>query len=484
MRATLSPAVLRFGTDGWRGVIADTFTFANVERVAQAAADQWNLAPPPGPACKSIVVGYDRRFLSDQFALRTAEVLAGNGFDVILTPVPTPTPAVCWAVRARKATGGVLITASHNPAVFNGFKLKAWHGGAADPALCAAVESRLDRGPVRRCPAAEGVGSGRIRIVDVRPGHYRAVRGLVDFRRVARMPLRLAHDALFGVGAGCFEVLLAGTRCRVTTLNGRHDALFGGIHPEPIAANYGPTQAWLRRHPQDVCLVTDGDADRIGGMDGRGRPLTTHQILSLLLEHRLVRRGGRGRVVKALTTTSMVDRICAEHNLPLTVTGVGFKHLCAEMVKGDVLLGVEESGGVGFPEHLPDRDGIAAGLVFLEMLAIEGLSVGRLLRRLERRYGPHHYGRRDLAFPRERLEDLMALCRAHPPDRLLRSPVARVDTFDGVKYTADDGTWLMLRGSGTEPVVRVYAEARSVGNADRLLDCGERMMKRVLTSGR
>ena len=242
-----------------------------------------------------------------------------------------------------------MITASHNPPIFNGFKLKSYYGGSSDPETCKAVENFIDRSPIRSVKFDDAVRAGQISVHDVRPAHFAALKRLVDFKLIAKSKLRFAHDALFGVGAGCFEQLLAGTTCKVTTLNGRHDVLFGGINPEPIEKNYGPSQKFLRKHPHDICLVTDGDADRVGGMDGHGNALTTHQVICLLLCHFIVNRKGRGRVVKALTTTSMVDKICAAYGLPLVETGVGFKYICAEMLKGGVLLGAEESGGIGFP---------------------------------------------------------------------------------------------------------------------------------------
>jgi len=358
-------AQIKFGTDGWRAVIAEDFTFANIARVAQATADFWDANPVSGIERK-IIVGYDRRFLSDRFAQITAEVFAGNDFEVVLTPEPSPTPSISFAVKAQRAVGGVMITASHNPPIFNGFKLKSDYGGSSDSVTCQAVEGFLDRNPVRSKPLADAMKAGRIKINDVRPAHYAALKKLVDFKLIAKSKLRFAHDALFGVGAGCFEQLLAGTTCKVTTLNSNHDPLFGGINPEPIEQNYARSQAFLRKHPHDICLVTDGDADRVGGMDGRGNYLTTHQIICLLLHHLVVNRKGRGRIVKALTTTSMMDKMCAVYGLPLVETGVGFKYICAEMLKGGVLFGAEESGGIGFAGHIPERDGIAAGLMLLE----------------------------------------------------------------------------------------------------------------------
>lgn len=469
---------IKFGTDGWRAVIAEHFTFQNVARVAQATADYWRAHPVRGQRNKA-VVGYDRRFLSEQFARCTAEVLCGNGFEVLLTPVPTPTPAVSLAVRDSGAAGGVMITASHNPPQFNGYKLKSHFGGAADAVICAGVESFLDRQPVRAMRLEDALQRRLARLTDLRPAHYRTVKKLVDFKLVAQSKLRFAHDALFGVGAGCFEELLVGTTCRVTTLNDRHDVMFGGINPEPIPANYAPAAAFLRRHPHDFCLVTDGDADRVGGMDGRGRPLTTHQMICLLLHHLLVNRQSRGRIVKSLTTTSMVDKICAKHGLPLTETSVGFKHIGREMIRGGVLLGGEESGGIGFAGHIPERDGILAGLIILELLATERKTINRLAANLEREFGPHRYARRDVRFPLEKRAALMEFCQTNPPAKLLGSPVARLENFDGVKYVARDTSWLMLRGSGTEPFLRIYAEARSDAAAQKLLQLGLRLTKQV-----
>jgi phosphomannomutase len=471
-------AQIRFGTDGWRAVIAEDFTFANVERVAQAAADYWNANPVLGTE-KRIIAGYDRRFFSDHFARRAAEVLAGNGFELILTPDATPTPSVSFAVKARRAVGGVMITASHNPPIFNGFKLKSHFGGSAESATCQAIEGFLDRSPVRSLVLPDAIAQKRITVKDVRPAHYAALKKLVDFKLIAKSGLRFAHEALFGVGAGCFEQLLAGTTCKVTTLNGKHDTLFGGINPEPIEKNYVRSAAWLKHHPHDICLVTDGDADRVGGMDGRGNYVSTHQLICLLLHHFVINRKGRGRVVKALTTTSMVDKMCAAHGLELTETGVGFKYIAAEMIKGGVLLGAEESGGIGFPGHIPERDGIASGLFLLELLATERVSVNKLITRLEKEFGPHRYGRIDAHFPFEKRGKLMEFLQKNPPSKLLGSPLAEVKTFDGVKFIAQDTSWLMLRGSGTEPILRIYAEGRSESDVPKLLKLGVKLTKRV-----
>ena len=329
-----------------------------------------------------------------------------------------------------------------------------------------------------REPASEAIQRG-ITVRDIRPAHYAGIKKLVDFKLIARSGLRFAHEALYGVGAGCFEDLLGGTTCRVTTLNGAVDPNFGGINPEPAPRNYARSAAWLRRHPHDLCLVTDGDADRVGAMDGRGNYLSTHQVICLLLHHYYVNRGQRGRMIKALTTTSLVDVMCAALGLELVETPVGFKHIAAEMRKGNFILGAEESGGIGFPGHVPERDGLLAGLVLLELLAVEQRSINQLLAKLEKQFGPYRYARLDTHFPLEQRPALMEFCRRHPPSKLLRSPLADMKTGDGVKYLARDGSWLMLRGSGTEPVLRIYAETKSDAGARQLLRQGLAMTRQI-----
>jgi phosphomannomutase len=470
---------IKFGTDGWRAVIAEDFTFASVARVAQATADFWKseVRSPKSEVFGrelKVVIGFDRRFFSDRFARITAEVFAGNDFQVVLTPEPVPTPSVSFAVKNLGAVGGVMITASHNPPIFNGFKLKSHFGGSSGPEECQAVEKLLD------ATAQKQIANHKSKIVnflDVRPAHFAAIKRLVDFKLIAKSKLRVAHDALFGVGAGVFESLLARTSCTVTTLNGKHDVLFGRICPEPLPKNYALGGAQLRRNPHDICLVTDGDADRIGAMDGRGNPLTNQQVIALLLHHLVRNRGGRGVVTKTFNTTAMVDKMCAAWNLPLTEVGIGFRFIAPELMKPGALFGAEESGSVGFANHIPERDGIAAGLFLLEMLAMEKISVNKIYARLEKEFGPHRYARFDAHYPLEKRAALVEFLKANPPKKLLRATVAKVDARDGVKFVAADSTWLMLRGSGTEPVLRIYAEAKSDTDVQKLLKLGISLLR-------
>ncbi len=468
---------IKFGTDGWRAVIAEDFTFANVARVAQATADFWkseigNRKSEIFGREPKVVIGYDRRFLSDRFAQLTAEVFAGNDFKVVLTPEPTPTPSISYAVKNLGAVGGVMITASHNPPIFNGFKLKSHFGGSSSAEECQAVEKLLDA----TAPKSIVNRQSPIANLDVRPAHFAAIKRLVDFKLIAQSKLRVAHDALFGVGAGVFETLLAKTSCHVTTLNGAHDILFGGICPEPLPKNYALGGAQLRRNPHDICLVTDGDSDRIGAMDGRGGPLTNQQVIALLLHHLVRNRGDRGVVTKTFNTTAMVDKMCAAWNLPLTEVGIGFRFIAPELMKPGALFGAEESGSVGFANHIPERDGLAAGLFLLEMLAMEKISVNKIYACLEKEFGPHRYARFDAHYPLEKRAALMERLKSNPPKKLLRSPLAKVDARDGVKFVAADSTWLMLRGSGTEPVLRIYAEATSDAAVQKLLRLGEQLL--------
>lgn len=469
---------VRFGTDGWRAVIGEEFTFKNVRRVSQAIADYFQNCQISNSK-KLIVIGFDRRFLSGEFAQTVGEVLAGNEYKVVLSNSPVPTPAVSWLVPKLKGRAGVMITASHNPPRFNGIKVKLHHGGPADSDTCHAVESLIGNSAIKSVSIEKAQRSKLIKIQNYRSRYLNALRRMVDFELIATSGLQLAHDALYGVGVGCFDELLEGTSCKTRTFNAEHDPNFGGLSPEPIERNYTKSHLELRKKPADFCLVTDGDADRIGGMHGHGNALTTHQIICLLLEHFLKNRRGRGRVVKALTTTSMVNVMCAHHDLRLTETGVGFKNISKEMLKGDVLLGFEESGGIGFPDHVPERDGILAGLMILELLAREGKPLTTLLRRLTANYGPHEYGRIDTNCPLKQSTVLVSKAAKNPPSDLLGAPLEKIQTFDGIKFTARNGCWLMLRGSGTEPVLRIYAEAPTKSGVKTLLQQGQSIVDRT-----
>lgn len=465
---------IKFGTDGWRAVIADQFTFENVRLVAQAIADHWNQSKLQAPSSKlQAVVGYDRRFLSDTYARLVAEVLAANGIQVLLTHAPTPTPAVSYAIRDRKLCGGVMITASHNPPEFNGVKIKAHYAGSADAGITKQVEAQLFKNPVKSLKFDDAKKNGAMCVEDVRHSFIEQVKRYANFKLIADSGLQVAADAMYGAAGTIFEEILAGTRCKVRTLHGEHNPLFGGVNPEPMPQNLVDTARQLKAQPADICIVNDGDADRLAAMDDRGDYINTHYVFALLLRHFVRNRKGKGIVVKALSSSSILDKMCAKWGIELKETPVGFKYVCDYMLKENVLIGGEESGGLGFQGHIPERDGILAGMLLLELLATEQKKPTEIKADLDREFGPHFYDRIDPHYPLDKIPSLMQHVKNHPPKDLAGSPFERLTHYDGVKMYARDGSWLMIRGSGTEPIIRIYAESNSPGRVKKLIEQGK-----------
>ncbi|MBI5686055.1 MAG: phosphoglucomutase/phosphomannomutase family protein [Verrucomicrobia bacterium] len=474
------PTPIRFGTDGWRALMSGEFTFENVRRVTQAVAIYWREAAARKGIVPRAVVGCDTRRQSDQFAVAASEVLAGNDITTICALQPAPTPAVSYAVKARGLIGGVMITASHNPPAFNGFKIKADFAGSADTAMTDEIERLLDREPPKTVPFEQARGEGRILVEDVRGPHREAVGRFVDLERIAGAKLNLVVDSMHGCGRREIEKILATRRgTAVTTLRAEPDPLFGGVNPEPIVANLSSLSDYLRGHRSDIALVTDGDADRIAAMDPQGEFISTHYCFAMLLLHLIRHRKQSGCVVKALNTTVMVDRICAKYGLALHETPVGFKWAAQKMRECDVLMGGEESGGLGFKGWIPERDGILAGLLLLEFLACERKPVRQIMAEMDAEFGASCYAREDVRYPLEKRAPLMEWLRQHPAQDLLGSPLSEVRDFDGVKMIARDGAWLMWRGSGTEPVLRVYAEAGEQSRANALVRLGRQLASNV-----
>ena len=473
---------IKFGTDGWRGVIADDFTFENVRRVAQATADYWNSLVG---ARKTAIVGYDNRFLSENFAKLVCEVLAANGFKALYPPLAVPTPSVTFAVRDRKLCGAVMITASHNPPRFNGYKLKAHYAGPADPAICAQVEARVDQSTLRSIGFDEGVKNGSIEIYDPRPAHITAVKKSIDLKKIHGASLRVVADSMYGCGGRLLEELLVGrdNQKRVHTIRAERDVYFGGISPEPIGKNLGALCDAVKKSRAQIGLATDGDADRLGIVDDKGRYVSIQLVFAMLLLH-LLRNCGRktGVVVKSANSTVLIDRICRAHGLKCVEVPVGFKYICEQMREHDVLIGGEESGGIGFQGHIPERDGILANLMILEMLAMTGKRVTEVMRDLQKEFGASFYDRIDMAFPLEKREVLIETLRREPPKHLLGVPLATMKDFDGVKYIAEDDSWLMFRTSGTEPIIRIYSEASSLARVQRLLAHGKELALKIARS--
>jgi phosphomannomutase len=463
---------IRFGTDGWRGVIADDFTEANAAAVVQAAAVTW--AEDAGDLARPLVVGYDTRFNSRPVARLAADILAANGWRVLLADRPVPTPVVSYSVTVHGAAGGLVVTASHNPARFNGIKLKGPFGGSATPEFTSRVEAALGRTPPRHGPA----GGGRVETVDLLPDYLaRLWSRLAADRRPAR-PLRIVGDALHGATDELLRALVPAAWGEVRTLHGTPDPLFGGLHPEPIPPHLDELAAEVRASGSDLGLAMDGDGDRLGAVTGDGRYVTPHEVLSLLVRHLVRVRGWRGDVAKGFAMGVQVDRLCARLGLTLHVTPIGFKHIAGLMRTRDILIGGEESGGMGFRDHLPERDGLLSALLVLEAVVASGGSLAALLRDLEAEAGVAAYRRRDYALSPDQGRALVAALDAAPPERIGARPVTRCETLDGRKFWLGDGAWVLIRPSGTEPVLRVYVEAETAADVDELHAATEALVDR------
>ncbi|GBD11074.1 Phosphoglucomutase [bacterium HR23] len=464
---------IRFGTDGWRGIIAEDFTFANLRLASQGLALWARRHAPPGPW----VVGYDCRFASEDFADACAEVLAGNGLPVLLCDRPAPTPVVAWNILAHHGAGGVVITASHNPARWNGFKVKTSHGSSAPPEQVEALEriiNSLMPEAVRPLPKKDALAQGLLRLVDPIPPYDQQVARRVDLALVRSAGLTVVVDAMHGTGAGYIPRLLAGGTTRILEIRGERNPLFPGMHnPEPIAPNLAPLSQAVRQHHAQVGLAFDGDADRLGVVDEGGNFLTALDAFALLAFFLLEVRGLRGPLVKTLTSSRMLLRLGERYRVPVYETPVGFKFVAPLMLQHNALIGGEESGGFAFQGHLPERDGILSGLLFLEFMARTGKTPSQLLALLHQAVGPHFYARRDFPFPPEERETIRQRLNNAYPDTLAGLPVRRKDTTDGWRWVLEDQWWLAVRFSGTEPLLRIYAEADSPQRVEALLDAGQ-----------
>jgi phosphomannomutase len=429
---------------------------------------------------RGLVVGYDTRFASEHFGAAVAEVAAGNGVRAYLCEKAAPTPVICFEVLERKAAGGVVITASHNPAIWNGFKYKSESGGAASPEVVADIEERIpsiiEKGGVKRISQGEGISQGLIEKVDPFPAYFRHLGSLVDLEGLRQAGLRIAVDSMYGAGAGCFHSLLGEGRTEILEINGERNPFFPGIQPEPIAQHLGKLCTLVRERGAAVGLATDGDADRLGVVDEGGRFLTQLQVFALLALYFLEVRGERGPIIKTITTTSMAYRLGESFGVPVYETPVGFKFVGPKMMAEHALLGGEESGGYGFRGHVPERDGILAGLYFLDLMVRLNKSPSQLLSYLYSKTGPHYYDRIDLHFAEGEREAILKRLSQSQPAEIDGSVVVSRDTLDGFRYHLEDGSWLLIRFSGTEPLLRIYTETSSQERVARILAEGRKLV--------
>ncbi|MEX2142959.1 MAG: phosphoglucomutase/phosphomannomutase family protein [Anaerolineales bacterium] len=479
---------IHFGTDGWRAVMSDTFTFANLRLVAQAIADavraeiqNGNHVSAAKETAPDIVVGFDTRFLSDRFARDVACVFAADGLRVHLAQADAPTPSISFAVRNLGARAGVMITASHNPPRYNGIKLKASYGGSASNAMCKRVEIYLNDNETRgRSPGLmdfdDAVEEGLIKRFRPNAPYENQLRKLINFDVISRAPQKVIVDSMYGSGRGLIAHMLQSTGCEVVEIRGEMNPGFGGIHPEPILPYLADLVTALKAHPGFFGVATDGDADRVGAMDEETAFVDPHRIMALSLRYLVEARGQNGKVIRTVSTTRMVDRLAEKYGLVVEETPVGFNHIADHMLSGDVLIGGEESGGISFKGHIPEGDGVLMGLLLVEMVAASGGTLRDLVADLLKEVGPAHYARTDLRLKRpvEKKEMNLRLSNSAPA-KIGGQSVLNVANNDGTKYILADDSWLLIRPSGTEPVLGVYAEGRSPAMLKALMAYGEKI---------
>jgi phosphomannomutase len=456
-------APIRFGTDGWRGVVGDDFTYETLRYVAQGIAEHLTASGPEPTA----VIGYDCRFASEVFAEEVARTMAGNGVEVLLFDRPSPTQVASWTVIACHARGAAVVTASHNPYLFNGVKYKPATGSSAPTEVIRELERTIEgiagRGPdaVRQAAADDA----RIRHHDPRPSYLAQIASMVDLDAVRQAGLRILHENMYGSAYGYLTQLAGGGLTAVTELHGERNPYFGGVNPEPIPPNIEAAQVRMRAGGFDLCICTDGDADRCGILDEHGRFVNQLQVYALLMRYLVETRKWRGPVVRSINMTHMADRLAAGYGIAVHEVPVGFKNIAPVMMETDAILGGEESGGYAFRGHIPERDGILAGLFFADMIVKAQKPLSEVLSDLERAVGEHAYARHDLHLHRDTYETdrrrVLAKLAANTPREVAGVPVTRVRDDDGYKFYLEDGSWVLLRTSGTEPLIRVYAEAGS-----------------------
>jgi phosphomannomutase len=466
---------IKFGTDGWRGVIADDFTFENVRRVAGAIASyvlKYEAAP------RGVVVGYDTRFVSGHAAKVVAETISSAGIPVRLANDYTPTPALSYAVKQHGAAGGVMVTSSHNPWNWNGVKFKGNFGGSATPAIMQKIEQELAAGQM---PNGE---KAPIEEVDLKPPYVSAVCAFADIDLIAKTKFRFAVDSMYGSGRGVLAGILQSCGVQHVAIRQEVNPLFPGINPEPIEPHVAMLQQTVLREKCDAGLATDGDADRIGAVAEDGTFVDSHKIICVLLRWLLERKEWPGDVVRAFNTTRMIDRIAAKHGRKLHETSIGFKYVADLMMEHEILIGGEESGGIGYSRFLPERDGVLNCLLLANVMAEESKPLGQLVGDLQREFGPHYYGRLDLHISDELKLSAIERARAEGTQILGRHRVQKKEHMDGVKFFLDaptngDGAepWILFRASGTEPLLRLYAEAASPDLVSELLSEGEIFVK-------
>lgn len=452
---------IKFGTDGWRGVIAEDFTFKNVKIVAQAIADHLRRSG-------RVAIGYDTRFMSKEYAMLVSEVMTGNKIETIISKKPTPTPMLSYYVKANNLSGGIMITASHNPSKYNGIKFKETLGCSSKTETTQKIESFL----YHNNPEVATMSKNE---VDISLQYITVLKEYVLTKFIKAKKFKIVIDSMYGAGGNYLQDILESYGHKVITIHSNPNPAFPGINPEPIEINLKELSESVKQNKADIGIATDGDADRVGIVDDKGNVLTPHYVLSLLLLHMKKSRNWTGSVIKTISSTSLLNKIAEKYEMELRETPVGFKYIADYMIKTNVLIGGEESGGNGFKNHIPERDSFLSGLLLVEMLGMQKKKLTEIVKNMEKEFGSYEYKRIDLHVPRAKIDKLFNNLKNNQPDKIAGYKIFDFKTYDGVKFILEDNSWLLIRASGTEPILRLYSESYSMKKIDKLISAARIM---------
>jgi len=453
---------IKFGTDGWRGIISKDYTFKNVKIISQAISDLVG-------AGKSVAIGYDTRFMSKDYAKLSGSVLEANNIKVTISKHHTPTPMLSYYVWHGKMAGGVMITASHNPYMYNGVKFKESLGCSSRPETTKKIEEFLGKTYVK-------TGDGALLEKNISAPYIKALKKYVINKFMRRKPLKIVVDSMYGAGRHYLEDILKSYGHKVITIHGDPNPSFPGMNPEPIAVNMAELSEKVKEFKADIGIATDGDADRVGIVDDKGNVLTPHYVLSLLLLHLKTSRGWSGAVVKTISSTVLLNRIAQRYSIDVKETPVGFKHIAELMLSDDILIGGEESGGNGFKNHIPERDGLMSGLLLVEMIGARGKKLTKIVQDMEKEFGAYKYKRIDLHVERERIDRLFMMLKENPPEEVAGKKIVDIKSYDGTKLIFENDSWLLIRASGTEPILRIYSEGKTRKEVEACINAAKDMI--------